>query len=628
MQLDFISLKLQGFKSFSEKCVLRFADGGLWHVQGINERQPALGPNGAGKSTLWDALTWCLFGRTVKGLRNPDVMPWRGDAKPRVRLAFYVDEAKHVLVRTASPNRLTLDGEACGQETVDALIGMTFELFTQTVVLGQGRTLFMDKTPSEKLELFTGALDLHRWEARSEHAAERARGLDRECVELAASVTHMEQRVSDARHARKAAKQAAREYGDEKHKRLTQAQRQRTALLRRRDQCTKIRDTAALRHDSAGVELKACERELKELRALRQTQIDERSRYQARIEHAEQALETSKQRIEKFERKQICPTCGQRVGKEAHEKHMQEERETKRALLRIVKRGVPSGVTAALADIDAQIKLQSDAAEQFAEKLDKAEAMLSLQRAQVADVEKELAGVNATIAELERDDDAYAKAYEKARADYKAAKQALDDAVQLLAKRNSALQRAKFWIKGFREIRLRIIGDVLGELNMIASAMLDSVGLDGWTMSFEHEHETKAGNVKPGLAVLITSPDSKGPCRWEAWSGGEEQRLRLLATLALSETLLNHAGVVPSIEILDEPTRNMSAEGVRDVISFLSDRARRMRIAVYYVDHAAVESAAFAGALVVAKGKGGSRLISAAPSAADAPAANVGQKAA
>jgi ABC-type transport system involved in cytochrome bd biosynthesis fused ATPase/permease subunit len=104
---------------------------------------------------------------------------------------------------------------------------------------------------------------------------------------------------------------------------------------------------------------------------------------------------------------------------------------------------------------------------------------------------------------------------------------------------------------------------------------------------------------------MIKSPHNTAPVRWESWSGGEGQRLRLIGALALSEVLLARAGVEPNIEILDEPTEFLSAPGVRDLTELLAERARAIGRGIYYVDHVSRQSAQFTSVLNVVRGSAG-----------------------
>ena len=145
-----------------------------------------------------------------------------------------------------------------------------------------------------------------------------------------------------------------------------------------------------------------------------------------------------------------------------------------------------------------------------------------------------------------------------------------------LTKLARRLERTQYWVRGFKEVQLQVIDETLQELEMATNATLPEMGLEDWSIEYAVERETKSGSVRPELNATVLSPYNDKPVRWESWGGGVGQRLRVAASLALGEVLLNHAGVTCDLTILDEPSRHMSAEGIEDLIEMLADRARRV----------------------------------------------------
>ena len=137
--------------------------------------------------------------------------------------------------------------------------------------------------------------------------------------------------------------------------------------------------------------------------------------------------------------------------------------------------------------------------------------------------------------------------------------------------------------------------------------MLTQVGLIGWKLEFAIERETKSGSISRGIDVTVV-PYHRKPGRrvkFKSWSGGEAQRLRLVGALALSEILLARAGVTPSLQILDEPTRGLAAGGIDDLVNELTVHADRLDRTVLLADHHTIESGAFVATLMVTRQKGG-----------------------
>src|SRR5689334_17606157 len=114
MNLTFEKVVIESFKTFvgePQTFVLAKSEPGLHFIKGINKDEPDLGSNGAAKSSIFDALGWCLYGRTPDGRRTPDIVPWSGKGHPKVTTTVRIDQTRHEIVRTTHPNQLLLDKE-------------------------------------------------------------------------------------------------------------------------------------------------------------------------------------------------------------------------------------------------------------------------------------------------------------------------------------------------------------------------------------------------------------------------------------------------------------------------------------------------------------------------------------
>jgi DNA repair exonuclease SbcCD ATPase subunit len=108
--LAFESVTLTNFKAFlGEHTFVLAREPGLYYVAGVNKVDPELGANGVGKSTIWDAVSWCLWARTIRDVRPADaVAPWGKKLSTVVALRFTRRGKRQTLVRQRRPNSLTL----------------------------------------------------------------------------------------------------------------------------------------------------------------------------------------------------------------------------------------------------------------------------------------------------------------------------------------------------------------------------------------------------------------------------------------------------------------------------------------------------------------------------------------
>lgn len=599
MRLDFDTLELEGYSSFIERQTWHLGRRGFHFLRGVNKAEPRLEANDAGKSTLINALSWVLFGRTINELRNPDITPWTVKMTTSVVLRLLIDGKEHYLHRTANPNALQLDGEDIAQETLETKLRFGFKTFSHTIIFGQGRDLFFDLTAGKKMEVLAEALDLERWNDRSERASKAATALQKEIAEVDGEMLGYTNTLTELKALFKRAETQAQEWEDERKQLVETAKDQLAQLEKRAAVLQKDHDAADLKYDGYMTELRAVEKQAKGLRDLVLTTKQAFNRAELQI----QALKEKHDRLVE-EAKAIgdkCPTCGQSLKGNKLTEHRDRLKAEIATLTTGIKAGVPKKVSDALATAEAQV------AQAIAEG-DRLMRLATAAKDTLDSTTPELSQLKARIELLSRSQhdragevNPHREQLALLRKKQSKLESNLDDAredKELLTKNH---ERVKFWVKGFKDIRLFIIDEVVSELELAINSELAEVGLEGWRVVLDVERETKSGTVTRGLNVDIISPRNDKPVKWESWGGGVSQRLRLISALALSEVLLAHAGVDCSLEILDEPTRHLSTGGMYDLAELLADRAERTGKACWYVDHRTVHASYFTSELTVVK---------------------------
>lgn len=103
-----------------------------------------------------------------------------------------------------------------------------------------------------------------------------------------------------------------------------------------------------------------------------------------------------------------------------------------------------------------------------------------------------------------------------------------------------------------------MISEVLTQLELEVNNKLFQLGLQDWKVLFAVEGLTKGGKVKKGFTVTIITPYNLEPVNWNAWSGGESQRLRLAGSLGIADLITSRCPYVPTFEVFDEPSSYLS----------------------------------------------------------------------
>lgn len=613
MILSFTSLVIKNFGSFLGEHELDLASfgQGLHFVRGENQQEPRLAGNGSGKTTLWNALCWCLYGRTPDGRRNPDIEPRFGAKATTIVLEILLDDKTHIITRTTHPNSLLIDNKEVGQEQVDQLVGISFEVATHTLILGQGRPLFFDLQPKGKMDLFVSVLNLDRWDARADYASEQTRLLQTKESGLGGELNGMELQLSNLEAMLQTTKGNWVSWRDKQDKEAKIAKENLVKLKAKREAVEVERAGYDLARDGAATEFKALQTEIRRLAAISEKLVLDRSPFTSLAgEHKEKAR-SLRAELDALGDTEECPTCGQSLkgtNLSKHKAELKKQLEVANKKLTSVtnsrdeliqKWNASQKVLKQCCDDEAHFQ---DKVDVNTDALNRLAPVLAALNAQITQIES-----NAKKKQIEANPytDQVTELKRKIKK-LEAEHVALDERLKRLSEQ---IERTKFWVKGFKEVRLYIIEDVLQELELTTNAALADVGLIDWQVQYSVERETKSGTVQRGLNVMIQSPRDKAPVKWECWSGGEGQRLRLVGALALSEVLLSRAGVEAKMEVLDEPTRGLSPAGIIDLCEFLADRAKQLSSQVWYCDHQSVESVRFTSVLTVVKTDKGSELV-------------------
>lgn len=140
--------------------------------------------NGCGKSTIFSALIWCLYGKTIKGVS--DVQTWK-EVRPKdysgamVSVIFQKGESVYQVIRCQKYDKVLEDGSKgkdrfivikdaepldtkgkvqLQQKLVD-ILGLTQNLFTNSVMFGQGLNRIIQESNADKKKLFEEIFDLN-----------------------------------------------------------------------------------------------------------------------------------------------------------------------------------------------------------------------------------------------------------------------------------------------------------------------------------------------------------------------------------------------------------------------------------------------------------------------------------
>jgi len=596
---DIQTVGIENFKSFTDPVTfdLKSYAAGLHFLRGRNEVEPRLGSNGAGKSSLIDAIVWCLYGRTPAALRNTDIIPWQAKQTTKVTIAFLLDEEQHTILRTANPNKLKLNNQTVDQDKIDKLL-LPFGMFTHSLLMPQDQPLFFDLAPRDQLELFASVLNLERWDERSQAASDKTDELQSQSDTLNSELIAFDAQLVQIRTLVQTAQTKADAWAAEQSVQIEHVEQGLATFQIELDAIQKEHDTANLGCDSANTELVAIRPKLREI-MLKRNKIS--IEYQNKLTLANAEITRFKNELQSIGESEECPTCGQSLRGTRLADHISELK----IKLADCQKNRPTEPKE-FAELQKELSISDKAEKDFQAKADKAQSTMNILWPDIVRLQSSIKALQAKKEEKRETLNPYTAQITQLERQRAALRGQQRDKQAEVDKLNTRIARVRYWIKGFKDIKLFIIEEVLQELEIVTNIMLEDVGLEDWAVRYDVERESKSGSTVRGLNVQINSPRNKELVKWRSFSGGENQRLRLIGALALSEVLLNYVGITPTLEILDEPSKSLSRQGVKDLIDYLADRAQNLGKRILLVDHHAYESSKFASVTTVVKDKSGS----------------------
>lgn len=609
------NITLTNFRSFKGEQTFRFPDApGLYFMQGSNEAEPRLQANGSGKSTIWEALLWCLYGKTSKGLKAGDVCNWDAGKGAKVKLAFSTDGAVslQVMTRTWSPNSWSLI-DLFGNKTdlakdsanpVLAGLMLEFTPFLHSILMAQSQPMFLDLKHDAQAALFSEVMGLDQWIDLSAKASKKASDQDR--------ITRMIEQELFATTGRiegqKDYQGSVQEFEVKRNDRLYYIEVKYAQVLARQKEIAAIVKTQEQDEEAVREVLRADAKAVDDWKpseaATKCRQLDRE------IVAAESKIKTIESDIHFLDTHEHCPVCDQDITEKTRELKISQRETTVSNLRYDIEELILDLVKAqkVLKEEDLALKNLTEAKQRSQDDLRLCENALKESRRGVQMMDKELDELERHVVEITGEANPFINMQQEAQDEGRRLRSALVDIRARLALSEERQSLFSFWVKGFKDLRLNLIAEALTELEIEVNSCVTALGLVDWELRFQIDRETKGGSIQRGFNVQVLSPANSKATPWEAWSGGESQRLRLAATMGLSNLIRARSGVNLDLEVWDEPSQALSPQGVTDLLEALERRAQVEQRQIWVVDHTAHAFGGFAGGCMITKTLKGSQI--------------------
>lgn len=614
--LALLEVGIKAFRSFRKTTTIAWPTSayGLFLLTGENRLHPDMGANAVGKSSLWDAICWCFYGKSARGLRGPALANWDSGGATYVQTKLSKDGKEHIIKRSHSPNGLTLDGEEVEQAVIDDLLGIPYSVFIQTLLLGQFGTFFFDLAPQAKLDLFSSVLGLDHWTGASKKAALLAGSLEDGIQRRERKEESLRAEIGLLRELRKEARAEATAWAKIQGKARKELRKDLHHLEAKAEEAAAQFKEAAAANQSALSFKEQLERGLGEAAQHRDSLREQAADLTARLARlTERARSLKRQKPG-----ETCSACGQKIPKAQVHRHLQEELKRAKHTAKWLHhyRLKLDMVELELDQLEAELSRKAKELRAATIALDATERDHNTERTILRRLKTEAQQKREQLEHLRQDQNPHLKRAQLALKRIKRKK----DLHQRIREKLRALRirqhGAGYWTKGFKEVRLWVVEKALRELELSVNSSLVHLGLADWTVEFDVERETKAGKLARGFQVLIKSPDSNEAVPWEAWCGGETQRLRIAGAAGLSDLICSRIGLRPAFEVWDEPTAHLSEEGVLDLLDYLKERSQKLERQVWLTDHRSHPSGSFDSRYLIVLDEKGSKVLTKRPKSA------------
>jgi len=620
--MKFLSAHIENFLTVASGTV-KLADRGLNLIQGVNSDDDSASSNGAGKSSIVDAICWCLYGVTARGVKGDSVVNLKAKKNTSVIVAlengattYKVERYRkhatgknclrlYAIVDPTGPSvDMTRGTDAETQKEVEKILGASYEVFVAAVYSGQEAMPDLPKMGDRDLKRLieegAGMQRIERAYALSRTRLTSAKNLlDGYVARLDTAKTGLLRTESALETRREKAKQwdagrASVIAGLES--RVNAAKGDATAKALHAQSLKPAADAAATRLTEIGVSL------AEHANAQRAATAAQQSAQRAELAIEKHALQAAAKKVESAQHgiahieddlARPCSTCGTVLNSDEHRKHLTAALDTKLATAK-------SEQAAIALRVRAQVQAHRDAVAAY-------EAALAL----VPDV----SALNAERNTLEQDKTALQHAIRVAQT----AKQTLDQEKLSLDNAKAAVNPEQSVVEELEErlsyentqvtgwtaeiekatadvavaesvvkvfgpagVRAQILDTVTPFLNARTADYL-SVLSDGaiqaiWTTLTK----SASGDLKEKFSIEVTH--SKGADSFAGLSGGEKRKVRLATALALQDLVASRATQPIDIWFGDEVDDALDPSGLERLMTILERKARE-RGTVIVISH-------------------------------------------
>lgn len=598
---------------------------GLTLIEGRNEDDESANSNGAGKSSLVDALCWCLYGVTGRGVSGDAVINKKAKKECVVGVevwteglnCYYIERGRkskrlgnnlivqHVIVDgndVGSGCELTKTTVADTQALVNDLLGCSYEIFTSSIYAVQEKMpdlpALTDKALKTLIEEAAGIDKLQR-------ASEIAHAKYQDCVRLTTETQgKIENLTSELSNNKKLLDDVV--YERETH--IRNATLERAQQLRYKDLLeSELKKASALPVEA----VEAIEKKKAEIQA----KIDEYSFIEAKgaekqrlamsaqshcvmtkkeIEKEKEKIADLNKEINNLEAKigTHCSECGK--------VYQAEDLETAKKAIESQIANKTKEVLKQIEDFKKQVaeaKVLAKDAEDFKKSMPSVTKLMSamnelnerLKKNQ--DVQFQIDTQKRELQNLKKTIEATEEVTVKGETPYNKTIKTLEESIAKLEKdkkeresehekyaEQQKIAEAVDELYSRKGIRAHILDTVTPFLNERTAFYLNTLSDGEITATWQTLTKTAKGDFKEKFSIDVQSV--KGANCFAGLSGGEKRKVRVATSMALQDLVASRAKKPIDLYIADEVDHALDASGLERMMSILEEKAKQFGTAL------------------------------------------------
>jgi DNA repair exonuclease SbcCD ATPase subunit len=619
--MKFKTLEIEHFLAIKDGKV-SLADRGLVLIQGVNMDDTSAESNGAGKSSLADALCWCLYGVTARGVTGDDVI--NDTAAKGTRVMVEVEDGD-ILYRIArhrkhKPHKNALrveqvnaDGSVVDftkgtdkltQVVVDKIVGASLEVFRSAVYAGQELMPDLPGMTDKQLKIL---IEEAAGVTLLEEAYKRARAKVATVKDHVSTLQVTAQRTIDRRDMIasqiETGKASIKSWKAAQKVKVSDAAAEVRALIVKAKETKDAmsgKPTVAMLNESIAeidAQIEAVEHEKAELEehgaivAQAQRAVTSKQTVLNSLKTVAQALKTERDEID-HKIGCACGECGREItaaeigaAREAvHTKLLDKAREIKKASneLEVLQNELQTltdareAFRASMTDVSAASAQRASLTRQRHE----IEAALAQQQRYV-DLAREKA---AQAKRLEAETDPYSAQVEEGKKLLVTIEEGIAASAALVEAAGVDLLHAEAVVRVFSPagVRAHILDEVTPYLNDRTAHYLSTLSDGNIEATWNTLSLTSKGEYTEKFSIEVKN--DKGAQSFAGLSGGEKRKVRLSTALALQDLVATRAMKQIDLFIGDEIDHALDEPGLERLTQILEEKARE-RGSVFVISH-------------------------------------------